>query len=44
VIEAALDAGEARAEALLQRGLIAGALLAVQGVLRVVGERTAMLG
>jgi hypothetical protein len=44
VIEAALDAGEARAEALLQRGLIAGALLAVQGVLRVVGERTVMLG
>lgn len=43
VIEAALDAGEARAEALLQRGLIAGALLAVQGVLRVVGERSLLL-
>jgi ApbE superfamily uncharacterized protein (UPF0280 family) len=37
VIVAALDAGALRAEALLERGLIQGALLAVQGVLRVVG-------
>ena len=33
----ALDAGEAEAERLLQRGLIAGALLAVQGAMRAVG-------
>ncbi|MDO9706861.1 UPF0280 family protein [Paracraurococcus lichenis] len=38
IIEAALDAGEAVAEALLQRGLIQGALLVVQGATRVVGE------
>ena len=36
-IEAALDAGEAVAETLLQRGLIEGALLVVQGALRMVG-------
>jgi ApbE superfamily uncharacterized protein (UPF0280 family) len=44
VIDAALDAGEAQAEVLLQRGLILGAMLAVQGVLRVVGERTLLPG
>lgn len=44
VIEAALDAGEARAEALLQRGLIIGALLVVQGAMRVVGDRHSVLG
>jgi len=37
MIEAALDAGEAVAETLLQRGLIEGALLVVQGALRMVG-------
>ncbi|MFC7474868.1 UPF0280 family protein [Dankookia sp. GCM10030260] len=37
MIEAALDAGEAEAELLLQRGLIEGALLVVQGRLRAVG-------
>lgn len=38
VVEAALDAGEAMAETLLQRGLIHGALLVVKSELRVVGE------
>jgi ApbE superfamily uncharacterized protein (UPF0280 family) len=37
MIEAALDAGEAEAETLLQRGLIEGALLVVQGAMRAVG-------
>jgi uncharacterized protein len=37
MIEAALDAGEAEAEMLLQRGLIEGALLVVQGAMRAVG-------
>jgi uncharacterized protein len=37
MIEAALDAGEAEAEVLLQRGLIEGALLVVQGAMRAVG-------
>jgi len=37
MIEAALDAGEAVAETLLQRGLIEGALLVVQGAMRTVG-------
>lgn len=36
-IEAALDAGEAEAEGLLQRGLIEAALLVVQGAMRAVG-------
>jgi ApbE superfamily uncharacterized protein (UPF0280 family) len=38
VIEAALDAGEAVAETLLQRGLIQGALLVVQDTIRAVGD------
>ncbi|TDH64047.1 UPF0280 family protein [Dankookia rubra] len=37
MIGAALDAGEAEAEMLLQRGLIEAALLVVQGAMRVVG-------
>ena len=37
VVETALDAGEAVAEALLQRGLIQGALLMVQDAMRAVG-------
>jgi len=37
MIEAALDAGEAVAETLLQRGLIEAALLVVQGAMRMVG-------
>lgn len=38
VTEAALESGEAVAEGLLQRGLIQGALLVVQGAMRAVGN------
>ncbi|TCZ66751.1 UPF0280 family protein [Roseicella aquatilis] len=44
VVAAALDAGEAEAERLLQRGLIQGALLAVKDAARMVGDRRLLPG